>query len=86
MVFKRKGSECSPKPYRFGLLGSEVRSRRYWDSKTRLAAEVSKSTSPVLARVIENENGEVLYLNWIFECLELIPLEADGLGRTDSGT
>lgn len=84
MVFKRKGSECSPKPYKFGFSGNEVLSLRYCDSKIRLAAEVSKSTSPVLARTIEKENGEEMYLN-----LSLPVAELDfppGRGRTEAGT
>jgi hypothetical protein len=86
VVLSRNGSECSPKPYRFGLLGRDVLNRRYWDSKTRLAAEVSKRISPVFPRVMENENGEALYENWILALFEFMSSDAAGRGTTLAGT
>ena len=51
-----------------------------------LAAEVSNRTSPVLALIIENENGEATYLNWRSAFLESDLDEAAGRGNTDAGT
>lgn len=85
-MLRRNGSECSPRPYKLGLFGSLVLRRRYWVSKTMLAAEESKRTSAVLVRVMEKENGFDLYLNWILDLADLMPAFALGRGRTLSGT
>lgn len=50
-----------------------------------LAAEVSNKTSPDWGRMIEKENGDATYLNWMFALFESVPSEA-GRGKTDSGT
>jgi hypothetical protein len=70
----------------FGFSGNEVLKRRYCDSKTKLAADESKSTSPEDVRVMLNENGSSL-------CEYLMAAEAGsmfdpdtGRGNTESGT
>ncbi len=46
-----------------------------------LTTEVWNKTSPVFARVIENENGEAISLNCMLAFLEKIPADGDGRGR-----
>jgi len=75
---------CSPRPYREGLLGRDVRRRRYWDSNTRVAAEVSKRTSPVELLLMENEKGDSTKEN-LSVLLSVFP-SVEGRGKTDSGT
>lgn len=70
----------------FASAGEVVLILKYWSSNTiGYFFDVPKSTSPVLARTMENVKGEVVYLNWISAVLELDVVDL-GRGKMDSGT
>ena len=85
MVFRRKASECSPRPYRFGLLGRDVLRLRYWDSNTRGEPEVLNSVSPP-ALATAKLNGDSVKVNCNEELEAEAPEEGPGLGKTSAGT
>jgi hypothetical protein len=74
----------SPRPYKLGESGSAVLKRRYWVSKTRPAAEVSKSVSFVPLRVMVKENGLSVQEKARAELSGSTPSSFDGRGQTDS--
>ena len=81
---RRNGSECSPRPYRYGSAGRAVRRRRYCVSKTSAAADVSNRTSPVSRRATVKEKGDAVWSKRrrLADAADL----ADERAKTDSGT
>ena len=70
----------------FVARGSAVLIRRNCGSKMRAWPAVVKSTSPVRAREILNENGAALYVNLICAASGRVIESAAGRGRTEWGT